>query len=100
LEGFYDPNTNTINSTITELSAPYNISEVIFNTGELYKFNGYSKYQDFSHQVIPSKPNDSDYRYKVAHLAIREVSDFDELESIRDYLLKDELIWQADQDIL
>lgn len=100
LEGFYNPNTNSINSTITELSTAYNISEVGFNAGELYKFNGYSKYQDFSHQVIPSKPSDSDYRYKVAHLAIREVSSYAELEAIRDYLLKDELIWQADEDIL
>lgn len=100
LEGYYNPTTNSVVDTRVELPIAYNISEIGFNAGELYKFNGYSKYQDFSHQVIPSKSSDSDYKYKVAHLAIREVSDFNELESIEDYLLRNELIWQSDEDIL
>lgn len=100
LEGYYNPSTNRVVKNRIELNTPYCISDVTFNAGELYKFNGYSKYQDFSHQVIPSKASDSDYKYKVAHLAIRSVDDFDELELVEDYLLNNELIWQSDKDIL
>lgn len=100
LEGYYDPNTNKVVNNRIELPNAFTISEIIFESGELYKFNGYSKYQDFSHQVIPSKSSDSDYKYKVAHIAIRAVDDFNELESIEDYLLDNELIWESDKDIL
>ena len=100
LEGYYNPSTNRVVKNRIELNTPYCISDITFNAGELYKFNGYSKYQDFSHQVIPSKASDSDYKYKVAHLAIRAVDSFNELELVEDYLLNNELIWQSDKDIL
>ena len=100
LEGYYNPTTGTITGSEHDIETAYVISSVDFGPGELYKFNGYSKYQDFSRKVVPSKPNESDYRYKVAHLTIRSVTDFAELESVEDYLLENEMIWQADEDIL
>lgn len=100
LEGFYSPTAGTISKTNSELDTAYVIDSVDFGPGELYKFNAYSKYQDFSRKVIPSKPNESDYRYKVAHLTIRSVDSFAELESVEDYLLENEMIWQSDEDIL
>jgi len=100
LEGYYDPITNTISTGNLDIDVSYTIASVDIGPSILYKFNGYSKYQDFSRKIIPSKPNETDYRYKVAHLTIRAVNSFSELESVEDYLLENELIWQTDQDIL
>jgi hypothetical protein len=92
-EGYYNPSTNTLSKSRYELSAPYTFKTVGFNSGYIYKFNAYSKYQDFSHEVIPSKPNDDDYKYRAAHLAIRSVDDFTTLENIEDELLINELTY-------
>lgn len=100
LEGFYDPSNGRISKSQVNIDTAYTIQSVDLGAGDLYKFKGCSKYQDFSRKVIPSKPNESDYRYKVAHLTIRSVDNFAELESIEDYLLENEMIWQADEDIL
>lgn len=100
LEGYYNINTNTLSKTVSTLETSYTINSINFGPGTLYKFNAYSKYQDFSRKIIPSKPNESDYRYKAAHLTIRAVDSFEELESIEDFLLENEMIWQEDQSIL
>ena len=56
----------------------------------------YSKFQEFSQEVIPSKPDDEEYKYKVAHLTIRAVSNKAELDSIKDQLLENELIFEEE----
>jgi len=48
----------------------------------LYKFNAYSKYQDFSESVIPTTPSDTDYKYSVAHITIRSVANEQVLKNI------------------
>jgi hypothetical protein len=83
-----------------EVDEKYSIFKVELRTLNIYKFNAYSKYQDFSHEIIQSKPDDSDYKYRAAHLTIRSVSTQDELESIEDRLLQDELVFQEDKKIL
>lgn len=91
-EGYYNPMTGRLEKYRHELNDAFTFHTVGLNESNLYKFNAYSKYQDFSHEVVPSKPNDDDYKYKVAHLTIRSVSNFDVLESIEDELLINELI--------
>jgi hypothetical protein len=56
------------------------------------KFDLYSKYQDFSDEILPSVPDDTDYKYKVAHLTIRAVKDYAELEKVQNKLPNNELI--------
>lgn len=96
-EGYYNPLTGTLSKTRYELSVPYTFKTIGFNPGYIYKFNAYSKYQDFSHEVIPSKPNDDDYKYKAAHLAIRSVDSFSILEEIEDELLINELTYVLEE---
>lgn len=59
----------------------------------LSKLNFYSKYQDFSRQVIPSAPTDQDYKYRVAHLTIRSVTNQNQLTEIQYQLPNNELIF-------
>jgi len=92
LEGFYDINDKNIQSSIVELSDRYYIDSINFNNLSLYKFNFYSKYQDFSTEILPSTPDDTDYKYRVAHLTIRAVKDYAELEKIQNQLPNNELI--------
>lgn len=92
-EGYYNPNTRKLEKYRYEIPEAYTFYRIGMNTSELYKFNAYSKYQDFSHEVVPSKPNDDDYKYKVAHITIRSVDTFETLESIEDELLINELIF-------
>lgn len=92
-EGYYNPSIGRLSKSRYELSSPYTFKTIGFNQGYIYKFNAYSKYQDFSHEVVPSKPNDDDYKYKAAHLAIRSVDSFDVLEEIEDELLINELTY-------
>ena len=96
VEGYYNPSTQNLSKFREELDTAYTIQSVTFPKCEVYKFNGYSKWQDFSHEVIPSKPNDNEYKYKVAHLAIRSVANYNVLESIEDQLINNELIIQED----
>lgn len=100
VEGYYDPETGEVGKTLIDIKDKYYIDLVTLNTLSIYKFNAYSKYQDFSHEIIQSKPDDSDYRYRAAHITIRAVSSLSELQSIEDRLLTDELIWQEDQKVL
>lgn len=96
-EGYLDFEYQNLSQYRIELSDAYTIESVGFSPMYLYKFNGYSKYQDFSHEVIPSKPNDDDYKYHASHITIRAVKDFSTLESIETQLLENELVWQIDE---
>lgn len=61
----------------------------------LYRMDFYSKYQDFTENIIPSFPDDdeNEYKYKVAHLTIRSVDDTDEMTKVKSQLMDNELIW-------
>lgn len=71
----------------------YYIKEVIFNNLRLYKFNSYTKFQDFSYEVIPSIPKEEDYKFNAAHITIRSVSNKNVLDKIQNQLLNNELVW-------
>ena len=79
------------------INSIYYFTSVVFNNLSLSKLNLYSKYQDFSNQVIPSAPTDEDYKYKVAHLTIRSVSTKSVLDSIKHQLPENELIFVVNE---
>lgn len=93
-EGYYDPKTGKLRNDIVALEKRYTIASIDFSNVTLYKFKIYSKMQDFSHNIIASKPDEEDYKYKVAHIAIRSVSSQGVLNDIKDQLLENELIWE------
>ena len=97
VEGYCDFDRNSLSYYRKELEKSFTIESIGLYPLNLYKFNGYSKYQDFSHEVIPSKPNDDDYKYRAAHLTIRSVKNFQTLENLEYQLLINELIWQEDE---
>ena len=79
------------------INSIYYFTSVVFNNLSLSKLNLYSKYQDFSNQVIPSAPTDEEYKYKVAHLTIRSVSTKSVLDSIKNQLPENELIFVVNE---
>lgn len=90
-EGYYK--NGELYPNIQQLSNRYNLKNIIFKDLYLSKLKVYSKYTDFSRQVIPSKPSEDDYKYKVAHITIRSVANYSILESIKDQLPENELIF-------
>lgn len=88
-EGYYY--NGNIYSTKIDCEYNYYVSNVQFNDTELSKFNIYSKYQDFSDQVIPSTPTDQDYKYKVSHITIRSVKTEQVLQNIKNTIQNNEL---------
>ena len=93
-EGYFNFNTQDVQSTMVELDDFYTINYITLTNLDLYQLDFYSMHQDFSKDVIPSKPSDEDYKYRVAHLTIRSVSDRDMLESIFTQLPNNELIFE------
>lgn len=71
----------------------YYFNTVDFTDTVISKCKFYSKYQDFTQDVIPSKPSDEDYKFKVAHLTIRSVENQAMLLSVKEQILNNELIW-------
>ena len=94
VEGYY--NNGDIVSNLEELDTRFTFSEVEFRNLKLSKCRFYSKYQDFSKEVIPSKPTDDNYTYKAAHITIRSVDKFTTLSSIQNQLPENELIFVED----
>ena len=96
VEGYLDVNNQDIVKTAVVRSSRFTIDSIVFGPLRLSKAIIYSKYQDFSHEVIPSKPTDSDFSYKAAHITIRSVSSYNILSSIKDQLPENELIFVED----
>lgn len=69
---------------------PYSIE---FNDCTIYKFNMYSRYQNFTHNVESFVSDDTDYRYRAAHITIRSVETYAVLTEIKDQLPDNELIF-------
>lgn len=80
---------------ISDVEVPwrYQFNKITFNDTTLTKFKIYSKYQDFSKDIIGSIPSDETYKFKVAHITIRSVENIDVLTSLKDQILNNELIW-------
>lgn len=83
-------------STVYEVGYGYSIESIDFVEQTLYRMKFYTKYEDFSEEVIPSAPDD-DYTYKTAHLTIRSVKDAAMMERIKEQLHDNELIWNEDK---
>lgn len=98
--GYWNPTTNRLNQGLVQLDDRYTISSVSFTNLNLYKFNGYSKYQDLSSTVDPITPTDDGYKYRVAHITIRSVKNEDELMSIKNQLPANELIYNEQTGVL
>ena len=92
-EGYYNPNNRTLERFRYELDNSYTIDSVTLPASKIYKFKGYTKWQDFSKSVIPSKPTDTNYKFKAAHITIRSVDNMTVLEALEDQLLENELIY-------
>ena len=90
-EGYYK--NGILYPNIQQLSNKYTLKDILFKDLYLSKFKIYSKYTDFSREVIPSKPSEDNYKYKVAHITIRSVANYSILESIKDQLPENELIF-------
>ena len=93
-EGYYK--NGQLHSSTQTIDRNYTIQDITFKSLSLSKLNIYSKYQDFSRQVIPNKPSNEDYAYKTAHITIRSVKNYQILKSIKDQLPENELIYVED----
>lgn len=89
--GYY--NGHTLQESVYELDTQFYLEKVYFRNLILSKFNSYLKAQDFSYEVIPDIPNESDYKLGVAHLTIRSVSTPEVLDYVSNQLQSNELIW-------
>ena len=102
VEGYYlkDANILSFNSfggdTIYEVGYRYSIESIDFVEQTLYRMKFYTKYEDFSEEVIPSAPED-DYTYRAAHLTIRSVKNSEMIDRIKEQLHENELIWNEDR---
>ena len=99
-EGYLN-GSDTLQSTKYDIGERYSISSLRFgDTSDdnytkmtLYRMRFYTKYEDFSEEVISSAPSEDDWKYGVAHITIRSVEDSTVLEKVKDQLKEDELVW-------
>ena len=101
VEGYLTENDNLSfktggGSTVYEVAYKYSIESIEFADQTLYRMKFYTKYEDFSEEVIPSAPED-DYTYKAAHITIRSVKNSAMIEKIKEQLHENELIWNEDK---
>ena len=89
-EGYWDGTALTQHRS--EVNERYTIYSLEFDRLTLYRIKFYTKYEDFTEEVIPSIP-DEKTMYEVAHIAIRSVANTDVLNDITDQLQDNELIW-------
>ena len=71
----------------------YSIKCIEFSNLTLSRMKFYTKFEDFSEGVITSAPSETDYKYEVAHIAIRSVDNSATLKAVADHLRDNELIW-------
>lgn len=71
----------------------YSIESLEFDDLTLSRMKFYTKFEDFSEEVISSAPSEDDYKYEVAHIAIRSVKNTEMLNTVKDHLRDNELIW-------
>lgn len=95
VEGYYKNGLiSATRKTISDVDNRYFIYRIDFNDLTIYKFNSYSKKQDFSNTVVPAPAStDEDYKYSAAHITIRSVKSLTVLNNIEKQLKKNELIY-------
>ena len=102
LQGYWK--NNALHDSVTLLGGQsdsrYTIDAITFNELSIYKFNMYSRYQNFMNNVDAMTPDDDDYKYKVAHITIRSVDTYAVLTDIKDQLPPNELIFVESTDNL
>ena len=91
-EGYLNSNGILVDERI-DLDERYSIQSIEFDRLTLSRMKFYTKFEDFSEEVISSAPSENDYKYEVAHLAIRSVKDTEMLNDVADYLMDTELVW-------
>ena len=96
-EGYWDGTALTQHRS--EVNERYTIYSLEFDRLTLYRIKFYTKYEDFTEEVIPSIP-DEKTMYEVAHIAIRAVKDTDQLNEVANRLVDNELIWNKDKGTL
>lgn len=89
----YLTNNGTLTDTRVDVSERYSIQSIEFDRLTLSRMVFYTKFEDFTEEVIPSAPSEDDWKYDVAHIAIRSVKDSEMLNSIANQLRDNELIW-------
>ena len=96
-EGYLNLDNRSLTNSLVTRENRYTINSIGFKEGlTLSKAIVYSKYQDFSQEVVPSKPTDSKFSYKAAHITIRSVSTYEVLSTIKSQLPENELIFVED----
>ena len=97
VDGYYDEsNPRSLSKSLLELNYRYVPNKIIFNKKDtiISKLKVYSKYQDFSENIIANKPSDEDYKFKAAHITIRSVENAEVLDSVKKQILNNELIYE------
>ena len=84
---------NRLVSTRVDIPARFSIQSLEFDRLTLSRMKFYTKFEDFTEEVISSMPSEDDYKYEVAHIAIRSVKDTDMLNTVADHLRDNELVW-------
>ena len=84
---------NRLVSTRVDVPARFSIQSLDFDRLTLSRMKFYTKFEDFTEEVISSMPSEDDYKYEVAHIAIRSVKDTDMLNTVADHLRDNELVW-------
>ena len=83
----------TLSDTRVDLDERYSINSLTFDRLTLSRMKFYTKFEDFSDEVISSAPSESDYKYEVAHITIRSVENSTILNAIKQQLKDGELVW-------
>lgn len=89
----YLTNYGTLSDTRVELDDRYCIRSLEFDRLTLSRMKFYTKFEDFSEEVVPSAPSEDDYKYEVAHITIRSVENTEMLNAVANQLRDNELIW-------
>ncbi len=89
----YLTNDNRLEQTRVDIPERFSIQSLDFDRLTLSRMKFYTKFEDFTEEVISSMPSEDDYKYEVAHIAIRSVKDTDMLNTVADHLRDNELVW-------
>lgn len=94
VKGYY--NNGKLQESKNELDQILNFGSIELTDLDISKLNCYSKYYDFSSEVVPSKPNEESYKYDAAHITIRSVKTKSVADGILKQLLTNELVFCED----
>ena len=96
----YLTNDGVLTDTRFDIDERYAIKSIEFDRLTLSRMKFYTKYEDFTDEVIPSAPSEDDYKLEVAHIAIRSVRSTEILNTVANQLRDNELIWNKETNTL